>query len=148
MIMRANSTHIAVLKLVGALAAAVALFTMGFTLNFMTVGTRSITVTKTETNTSYVTTIQTLPTTIFITVTQEATTPTAAGWREIKRFSGSSDMTTEPFTVPTATWRIKWSYGTSQYAHFSFFVYPLGETVKYVESILPTGPSGNGTTYI
>jgi hypothetical protein len=45
-------------------------------------------------------------------------------------------------------WRIRWSYGTSEYAGFWFFVYPLGETVMFVESVSSMMPSGSGTTYI
>jgi len=105
------------------------------------------TITKTETVFRTVTepgrTIY-VPTTVAVGMSS----PVAGAWREIKRFSGSSTMTTELFYVSSTSWRIRWSYGTSQYAGFDFFVYPAGETQGYVEMVTTSGPSGSGTTYI
>lgn len=101
------------------------------------------TITRTEVTTSvYIST--------FIRTMVIPTTPTYPGgvWREIIRFSGSADMTTQPVYVPSTMWRIRWSYGTSQYAAFAFYVYPLGETAIYVESVSSSTPSGTGTTYV
>ena len=69
-------------------------------------------------------------------------------WREIKRFSGSAYRTTETFHVPTMMWRIQWSYGTSDYAAFWFFVYPAGETALFVEMVSSSARSDSGVTYI
>jgi hypothetical protein len=64
--------------------------------------------------------------------------------------TGSSDKTSPPFTVTTKEWIIDWSYVPDpewpEMAVFGFFVYPRGETVMFVESVLfPEGTSG--TTY-
>jgi uncharacterized repeat protein (TIGR02543 family) len=65
-------------------------------------------------------------------------------------FTGSSDTTTPPFTVTTSEWTIDWSYVPDpeypDLATFGFFVYPRGETVDYVESVLFPG-STSGSTY-
>jgi len=62
--------------------------------------------------------------------------------------TGSGDKTSSPFTVTTQEWIIDWSYKTSQpdYAMFSFFVYPRGETALYIESVLFPKVT-NGSTY-
>ena len=64
--------------------------------------------------------------------------------------TGSSDKKTAPFTVTTSEWIIDWSYvpdpELSEFAVFGFFVYPRGETVGYVESVL-VPDSTSGTTY-
>lgn len=101
------------------------------------------TITRTEVTTSvYVS--------IFYQTIVIPTTPTApiGVWREVTRFSGSAPMTTGPFYIPSTMWRIRWSYGTSEYAYFGFFVFPLGETVSYVESVSSMTPSGSSVTYI
>ncbi|MBA7680343.1 hypothetical protein ES703_88658 [subsurface metagenome] len=64
--------------------------------------------------------------------------------------TGSSDKTSPPFRVTTKEWVIDWSYVPDpewpEMAVFGFFVYPRGETVMYVESVMfPEGTSG--TTY-
>ena len=64
--------------------------------------------------------------------------------------TGSGDKTSSPFTVTTREWIIDWSYKTSQpdYAMFSFFVYPRGETALFVESVLfPSDTSGSTYSY-
>lgn len=61
---------------------------------------------------------------------------------------GTDSETTPPFTVTTKEWIIDWSYSTDDpdFAIFSFFVYPRGETASYAESVLfPKVTSG--TTY-
>jgi hypothetical protein len=86
-----------------------------------------------------------------ITVTQTVTMATSTattGWREVKRFAAASDMTTEPFSVPSTMWRIKWSYGNSQFALFDMTVYTVGQAM-WVESVGPVQtPAGSGITYI
>lgn len=61
---------------------------------------------------------------------------------------GADSKTTAPFIITTDEWIIDWSYSTSDpdFAIFSFFVYPRGETELYVETVLfPEATSG--TTY-
>ncbi len=61
--------------------------------------------------------------------------------------TGSGDKKSPPFTVTTEEWVIDWSYvSVSEYAVFAFYVYPRGETLWDVVSVLlPQGTSG--TTY-
>jgi len=66
--------------------------------------------------------------------------------------SGSSDMTSPPFTVTTKEWTIDWSYVPNTeypgFATFVFFVYPRGETEMYVESMInAAGTSGSTYSY-
>jgi hypothetical protein len=93
------------------------------------------------TQTPFVTVTQTTPQTAVTTsmttpvATTSMTTPVAtAGWREIKRFTGSADMTTEPFNIPATMWRIRWSYSSPQTTSFSFFVYEVGQSA-YVSAV-------------
>lgn len=84
------------------------------------------------TQTPLVTVTQTTPQTA---TTTSMTTPMAtAGWREIKRFTGSADMTTDPFNIPATMWRIRWSYSSPQTTSFSFFVYEVGQSA-YVSAV-------------
>jgi DNA/RNA endonuclease G (NUC1) len=55
---------------------------------------------------------------------------------------------TEDFTVPTNYWRIVYTTNAEneQYALFSFFVYPSGETKSFVASVTFV-KSGTDTTY-
>jgi hypothetical protein len=50
-------------------------------------------------------------------------------------FTGSGVNTTEPFTVNTKEWMIDWSYKGDSSTVFSFYVYPRGETVNFVEAV-------------
>ncbi|GAI80258.1 unnamed protein product [marine sediment metagenome] len=71
--------------------------------------------------------------------------------------TGSSDKTSPPFRVTTKEWVIDWSYVPDpEWAAalvpgmnvFGFFVYPRGETVMYVESVMfPEGTSGTIYSY-
>jgi hypothetical protein len=107
--------------------------------------TQRLTVTNVVTSLQQIQVIQTQ----FVTITQTSMTTSAAttGWREIKRFTGSATLTTEPFAVSSNMWRIKWSYGPAQSAFFSFFAYQVGESM-YVDMVSSGTPSGSGTTYI
>ena len=95
-----------------------------------------VTVTQTSTQTTVTTSPQTAITiSPQMTTTTSVTTPMAtAGWREIKRFTGSADMTTDPFNIPAAMWRIRWSYTSPQATSFSFFVYEVGQSA-YVNAV-------------
>jgi len=143
------------MKGVIALLLASMLFASGFMIGNVTHGPWVVTVERTELQTIVSTAFRTVTEpspaarTIYVpfTVTVGATSPAIGGWREVTRFSGSSYMTTEPFHVPATMWRIKWSYGTSQYAGFGFFVYLLGQEYS-VESVSSSGPSGSSVTYI
>lgn len=63
--------------------------------------------------------------------------------------SGVASKVSPPFTVTTNEWIIDWSYSTDdpEYAVFGFFIYPRGETVMYVESLITTNQQTSGTTY-
>ncbi len=69
-------------------------------------------------------------------------------WNSIINFTGAAEKTTELFYVPSSNWRIKWSYEGGEWAAFSFYVYPEGEDIFYVESITAEGPSKSDETYI
>jgi len=84
------------------------------------------------TQTQFVTVTQTIPGTTI--ATSMTTSSGMAGWREVKRFTGSADTTTEPFNIPATTWRIRWSYSSPQATSFSFFVYQVGQSA-YVEAV-------------
>jgi hypothetical protein len=68
------------------------------------------------------------------------------------RLSGNSDMNTAVFTVTSDAFLINWSYtpqpGMADDALFNYFLYPAGETVIYVNSVLfPTSTSGSTYCY-
>jgi len=69
-------------------------------------------------------------------------------WNAIITFTGSTDKTTELFHIPGGTWRINWTYTGRELAGFSFLVYPEGEKVMYIETLMTMGPSQSDTTYI
>jgi len=67
-------------------------------------------------------------------------------------FTGSGETTTPPFTVTTSEWIIDWSYVPDydfpESASFGFFIYPRGEEVNYVESVvLPKRTMGSTYSY-
>ncbi len=70
-------------------------------------------------------------------------------WKTIKTLTGSANKDTEDFTVPTNYWRIAYTIKAEneQYALFSVFVYPSGETAKYV-AFVTLNKSGTDTSYI
>jgi hypothetical protein len=78
----------------------------------------------------------------------------AANWQTVTTFQGSSDTTTNYFKIDATEWRIKWSYTpktgiAGDFAGFSVFIYPKGETVNYVDFILKTGRNEtSGTLYV
>lgn len=109
--------------------------------------TKSLIVTSLLTSLQRVTETRTQFTTITQTVMNTSVVTSATGWREIKRFTGSAEMTTEPFNVPVTTWRIRWSYNSSQPAVFSFFVYQVGQ-IGYIESVSSYTAGGSSVTYI
>ena len=77
----------------------------------------------------------------------------AANWTPVTTITGTSTQTTDYFNVPTNEWRIVWSYTPSSaggdYAIFSIFTYPKGETAVYTDYLLKNGRTEtSGTTYI
>jgi len=70
-------------------------------------------------------------------------------WKTIKTFQGSGNKDTEDFTVPVNYWRIVYTTNANneQYASFSIFVYPSGETAKYV-AFVTFNKSGTDTSYL
>ena len=117
--------------------------TQRVTVTNMITSLQQIIVTQTQfttiVNTQYVTATQTAPQTSAATI--------ATGWREIKRFTGNADTTTEPFNVPSTTWRIRWSYSSPQATSFSFFVYKVDQTA-YVEAVSSYATGASSATYI
>lgn len=63
--------------------------------------------------------------------------------------TGAGSKTSAPFEVTTDEWLIEWSYRADdpEMAGFYFFVYPRGETVMYVESIMAGDGETSGATY-
>lgn len=74
----------------------------------------------------------------------------AANWQQIIVFNGTSEQTTDYFTVPTNEWRIIWNLTTSQpqYAMFSVYVYPKGETAAYTTHADSGTNQTNGVLYV
>lgn len=77
----------------------------------------------------------------------------AQTYQTVTNFTGSADQTTDYFTIPSSEWRITWSYTPSSvggdYAGFSVFAYPKGETALYTTSIYQTGANQtSGVTYV
>jgi hypothetical protein len=70
-------------------------------------------------------------------------------WVTVETFTGQGDKTTAPFQISGSKWRISWTVEAAEpeYAIFSFFAYPEGETVMYVESVSHDG-IGSDTTYV
>lgn len=62
-------------------------------------------------------------------------------WIHIITFKGSIDKRTGPFYIPSSEWRIRWSYSGAESSIFEFFVYPEGESIIYVGSLITSGPS-------
>lgn len=84
-----------------------------------------------------------------ITELEQLVPPLTKGeWNTIITFTGSTYKTTELFHIPSETWRINWTYTTGSSAVFSFFVYPEGETMSFVESLSAMGSSKSDVTYI
>jgi hypothetical protein len=97
------------------------------------------------TQTQFFTVTQTIPQT---TITTSMTTSLAtAGWREIKRFTGSADMTTEPFDIQATAWRVRWSYSSPQATSFSFVVYQVGQSA-YVQAVSSYATGASSVTNI
>ena len=83
--------------------------------------------------------------------TTPAPTPSPSTFEPIV-ITGSGDKTSPPFTVTTEEWIIDWSYVPDpeypEFAVFGFYVYPRGETLWDVESVLfPKGTSGSTYVY-
>jgi hypothetical protein len=109
--------------------------------------TQNVTVTSVVTSMQRVTETRTQVTTVGQTVTNTIAITGTGSWREIARFTGTVDKTTDPFNVPGATWRIRWSYTSSQPALFTFFVYRVGQS-QYVESASGYTTGGSSILYI
>jgi len=88
------------------------------------------------------------PTPITTPTKPDATPESTPATKKSITLRGTSDETTRPFRVTTEEWNIEWSYQTDdpEWAVFSLFIYPRGETVGYVEAIMSTG-SMSGSTY-
>lgn len=120
-------------------------FVSGFALNYFI-----FPVPQSTTATTTIRLTETQQMTIQKTVTQivSPTTTTTGAWQVVAIYSGTVNRTTAHFHIPSSTWRIKWSYGTSEHAEFGFLVYPAGETVTHIESVSSSTSSGSSETYI
>jgi hypothetical protein len=101
--------------------------------------------TTTVTSTSVSTTTVTQQHTVTLTPTTETTSFSPV------TFTGSSDSNTALFTAPDS-FLIEWSYspqpGMEDIASFGYFLYPAGETVMYVDSmVFPSSASGSSYCY-
>jgi len=81
---------------------------------------------------------------------QQTQTGSSGSWHYITSFSGQGDKTTDSFKITSSKWRIKWSYTTNypEYAMFSIFIYPKGETVSYIDFIDASGASKSDVSYV
>jgi hypothetical protein len=154
----ARSTKKMPLKLLGvaliALIIGIAIGT-GYSMTLFT----SQTITETLVYTKSYTTYQNVEEYIIVTETMTASqwipqstsmqTAGQAGWKTIKTFTGSSYKDTEDFTVPTDYWRIVYTIRaeSEEYAAFSAYIYPSGETAIYVTSV-SFDKSGTDASYI
>ena len=136
-----------IVKVLATLLVAIGSVSLGFVAGNRMQGPTIQTITKMETMFRTVTeparTIY-VPTTVVLGMSS----PMAGAWREIIRFTGSVGRATEAFYVSSSMWRIRWSYSATDSVVFAFFVYPLGETALYVESVSSYKSSESSTTYI
>ena len=87
-----------------------------------------------------------------VTEVEKAALPEEATTFESIIITGIGDKASQPFRVTTKEWIVNWSYVPypeyPQLAVFSFFIYPRGETVIFVELMLvPEGTSGSTYSY-
>ena len=76
-------------------------------------------------------------------------TPEIETWHSVITFSGSSDKTTQPFTIKGDEWRVKWAVNSSsKYPYFSVRIYPRGETSGSVSSWSCDKANYSDTQYI
>ncbi|MCW4028465.1 MAG: hypothetical protein NWE92_02310 [Candidatus Bathyarchaeota archaeon] len=77
----------------------------------------------------------------------------AQSYQTITTVTGSNGQTTDYFYIPATQWRITWSYvpdpAYPDYAVFSVFIYPKGETTMFTETMTKVGANEtSGVTYI
>ncbi len=87
-----------------------------------------------------------------VTEKETATPPEEAATFESIMITGIGGKTSQPFRVTIKEWIVNWSYVPypeyPELAVFHFFIYPRGETVIFVESmLLPEGTSGSTYSY-
>ena len=77
-------------------------------------------------------------------------TGSSGSWHYVTSFSGQGDKTTDSFKITGSKWRIKWNYTTNypEYATFSIFIYPKGETVSYIDFVDASGAGKSDVSYI
>ncbi len=68
-------------------------------------------------------------------------------WQKITEFSGSGTKSTETFRVTEDEWRIKYEVNGENIMVFSLFIYPKGESKKYVDIVVATETT-NDESYI
>ncbi len=77
----------------------------------------------------------------------------AQPYQTVTTITGTGDLTTDYFNIPTDEWRITWSYTPNptypEYAGFLATIYPKGESAMYTEMITQYGDNQtSGVTYI
>ncbi len=87
-----------------------------------------------------------------VTGVNKAAPPEEATAFESIIITGIGDKTSQPFRVTTKEWIVNWSYVPypeyPELGVFRFFVYPTGESVMFVDSmLLPRGTSGSIYSY-
>jgi hypothetical protein len=70
-------------------------------------------------------------------------------WVTIRIFTGSGDLDTEDFNVPTGYWRIVYTTQAldERFAVFSAYIYPSGEITRYITHV-DFDKSGTDTGYV
>lgn len=91
---------------------------------------------------------------IFLTGLIQLPTSQAAEYVTVTAITGSADQTTATFPITSNTWRLQWSYtpkssSNPEFAFFSVFIYPKGETAGYAGSFSADGNTQtSGTEYV
>lgn len=77
----------------------------------------------------------------------------AASWETVTTITGSTDQTSNSFSISAQEWRLQWSYTPDpRFPSLSFFgvlVYPQGESSTYIDSFYVNGSAQtSGTEFI
>ena len=72
-----------------------------------------------------------------------------ADWQHVATITGSTDQTTDYFTIPTKDWRITWSCtNSSTYSLFSVWVHPKNSSVSTISAFFNLHNENQGVEYI
>ena len=76
-------------------------------------------------------------------------TPKSKKWHSVTSFSGSSDKTTQSFTIKGDEWRVEYTVkSSSEYGAITIKVYPRGETTMFIADWDCWEAPCSGTEYI